>query len=200
MLATSALAADVHVRVEGVNTTLFGKSEPKLRVFEGPLQAVDGSVTTLDRPTALGALEAASRKGEFFYRLKAFSFGLFVDRIGRFPAAGTSGWVFKVNGVSPSVGAADVFLEDGDRVLWYHATFGPQGAPKTLELEERPNGCIRALAVDENGTAIRARNVVFRANHRSVKSRSGQLCPSGRISTLRATKPGMIRSELVRPS
>lgn len=198
LLAASALAANVHVRVEGVNKTIFGKTEPRLSVFEGPLRATDGSVTTLSKPTALGALESASRKGEFAYRLKAFAFGLFVDKIGRFPSAGVSGWVFKVNGASPPVGAADVVLEDGDRVLWYHATFGPEGGPQTLSLETRANNCIRAHAVDDSGRATRARDVVFKVNDRRVSSKSGQFCPSGRVATVRARKAGMVRSELIR--
>jgi len=196
-LAGSAFAITVRVRVEGVTTTIFGAEEPLLSPFTGSLAADDGSVHALAKPTALGALEAASRRGEFFYRLKALSFGLFIDRIGRYPSGGSSGWVYKVNGVSPLVGAADYVLEDGDYVVWYFAKFGPGGGPKTLELEGTSHGCFQAIARNDKGRAAKARNVVFLGDGKRVRSRSGEICPAGRWSTLRATKPGTIRSEVV---
>ena len=53
----------------------------------------------------------------------------------------TTGWVFKVNGVSPPVGADQALLKDGDLVLWYYATFGATGGPPTLELQRLPANC-----------------------------------------------------------
>jgi hypothetical protein len=196
-LAGSAVAITVHVRVEGLTTTIFGADEPLLVPFVGPLAAEGGSVHPLAKPTALGALEAASRRGEFFYRLKSLSFGLFVDRIGRYPSGGSSGWVYKVNGVSPPVGAADYVLRDGDRVLWYFAKFGPKGGPATLELEGSSPGCFEAVARDDKGKATKARDVVFLVDGKPVRAASGEICPAGRRRTLRAMKPGAIRSELV---
>lgn len=196
-LAGSAAAFTVHVRVEGLTTTIYGAQEPLLTPFSGALVADDGSVHTLAKPTALGALEAASRRGEFYYRLRALSFGLFVDRIGRYPSGGSSGWVYKVNGVSPSVGAADNVLADGDHVVWYFAKFGPGGGPETLELESAAGGCYQAVSRDDKGRSKPARNVVFLADGKRVRSRSGAICPTGRWSTLRAAKAGAIRSEVV---
>ena len=195
--AAPALALSVHVRVEGLNTTVYGGAEPSLTPFSGTLVADDGSRHALAGPTALGALEAASRAGEFYYRLRAASFGLYVDRIGRYPAAATSGWVYKVNGVSPPVGAADYVLAEGDRVLWYFARFGRSGGPPTLALARR-GGCYRARAQDDTGRSRQVRDVVFRLDERRVRARSGVLCPGGHWHTLRATKPGFVRSELVR--
>lgn len=195
-LASPALPTAVSVRVEGVTQTIFGASELPLAPFTGTLVAEDGSLHELSQPTALGALEAASRQGEFFYRLRAFSFGLFVDLIGRYPAEGASGWVYKVNGVSPPVGAADYVLRDGDHVLWYHATFGPEGGPQTLELVERPLGCFRAVLQDDAGKSTPARDVIFLVDGRRVRSASGELCPKGKWHRLRATKAGAIRSRV----
>ena len=66
---------------------------------------------------------------------RSTSFGRYVDQIGRYPAGGTAGWVFKVNGASPPVGADAVELKDGDTVLWYWAEFGVvPGGPPTLQL------------------------------------------------------------------
>ena len=91
----------VHVRVEGKQTTIFGAAEP----------LVDVAATLLD------ALETASAQAEFYYHVTRSSFGPYVDQIGRYAADGSSGWVFKVNGASPPVGADKVSLKEGDRVL-----------------------------------------------------------------------------------
>ena len=89
VLVPSAAAVQVHVRVEGRTHTLFGATAPLVNV----------------NMNALDALEAASNAGEFYYPLTQTSFGPYVDQIGRNPAAGEFGWVFKVNGASPPVGA-----------------------------------------------------------------------------------------------
>ena len=197
--AAPALALEAHVRVEGVRSNIFGAAEPRLTVYQGPVVAEDGSVHSLDRPTALGALEAASRRGEFSYRLRVTSFGPYVDRIGRHPASATTGWVFKVNGVSPPVGAADYVLQEGDRVLWYFATFGATGGPQTLDLRGAGRGCFRAVLVDDQGQATPARDVVFRLDDRRRRDADGIVCPRGHWHTLRATKAGAVASETVAP-
>src|SRR5439155_1757790 len=89
------------------------------------------------KANALDALESASLAGEFYYHVTVGGFGPYVDQIGRYPAGGSSGWVFKVNGLSPPVGADAVVLKPGDRVLWYWATFGPSGGPRLVELGSR---------------------------------------------------------------
>ncbi len=88
VLAGAALGATVKVRVEGRTTTIYGPSQPTLRA-----------------DNALQALDVASTAGEFHYVLTTSSVGNYVSQIGKYPAAGTSGWAFKVNGVSPPVGA-----------------------------------------------------------------------------------------------
>ena len=196
-LAVPALAVRVHVRVDAPNATIFGPAEPLVTPVTGTFTPPDGPAQTLSQPTALGALEAASRKGEFYYRIKEFAFGPFIDRIGRRESAGTSGWVYKVNGVVPPVGADKYVVKAGDRVLWYFATFGPEGGPPTLALRRRLE-CFQALAVDDKGTRTAAREVVFLLDDRRIRSRSGSICPRGHWHTLRATKAGTIRSRVVR--
>ncbi|MDX6397445.1 MAG: hypothetical protein QOJ43_853, partial [Gaiellaceae bacterium] len=91
VLTPAALAANVKVRVEGKTQTIFGPSQP-----------------TLTADNALQALDLASTAGEFYYGLTSSQFGDYVSQIGKYPAAGAAGWVFKVNGVSPPVGADKV--------------------------------------------------------------------------------------------
>ena len=117
-LAATALGASVTVRVEGKTQSIFGSTPVKV-----------------DAPNALVALDVASTLGEFYCQVTQSSFGPYVSQIGRYPGAGSAGWVFKVNGVSPPVGADQVTLKDGDEVLWYYATFGDTGGPPTLSLK-----------------------------------------------------------------
>ncbi len=195
VLAAPALSIRVHVRVEGATTTIFGATEPRLTPVSGTFTPPAGDPVTVAGATPLGALERASRRGEFHYRLEVFSFGPYVAQIGRRPGTGTTGWVYKVNGVSPPIGADQYRLKEGDRVLWYLARFGPAGGPKTLRLVGR--GCYSALAEDDNGRRTRVRNVVFRLDGRSVTRRTGRICPRGHWHTLRATKRGLVRSQVI---
>jgi hypothetical protein len=195
-VASPALGLTVHVRVEGARTSIYGAHEPRLRVFTGALAADDGSAHMLTQPTALGALEAASRKGEFYYRLQNAAFGLYVDRIGRREAAGSAGWVYKVNGVSPPVGADNYVVQEGDTVVWYWADFA-SGSPVTLDVVRRGGECFRAFAVDDQGDRTAAQRVTFRIDGFPAFRPNGIVCPRAHWHRLRATKPNLIRSELV---
>jgi hypothetical protein len=182
LLVPAALAAvRVHVRVEGKTQTIFGAAEPTLSV----------------RANALDALEAASLAGEFYYHVTVGGFGPYVDQIGRYPAAGSSGWVFKVDGVSPPVGADAVVLKPGDRVLWYWATFGQNGGPPTLVLRHAKRNCYRVLAQDDAGKTAPARGAVLHVDGRSVRTRGGSGCVGRHIGLVRATRADAVRSNAV---
>jgi hypothetical protein len=195
-VASPAVGLTVHVRVEGARTSIYGAHEPRLAVFTGTLPLDDGSVRTLTQPTALGALESASRKGEFFYNLHNASFGPYVDRIGRREAAGFAGWVYKVNGMSPPVGADNYVVREGDRVVWYWADF-TNGSPSTLDVVRRGRECYRAFAVDDQGDRTAVEDVTFRIDGFPAFRPNGIVCPRAHWHRLRATKPNLIRSELI---
>jgi Domain of unknown function (DUF4430) len=178
VLVPSALGVRVSVRVEGKTTTLYGATEPR---FEAGANALE-------------ALEAASGRAEFYYNVTTTSFGPYVSQIGRYPSDASSGWVFKVNGASPPVGADKVVLADGDHVLWYWATFGPAGGPKTLLLQKRPRGCYRVLAQDDAGTSAPAAGAVLQVDGRRVRMRGGSACPGAHRGQVRATLAGAVRS------
>ncbi|TML32734.1 MAG: DUF4430 domain-containing protein [Actinobacteria bacterium] len=178
LLVPAALALRVHVRVEGKTQTIFGAAEPTLAV----------------KANALDALESASLAGEFYYHVTVGGFGPYVDQIGRYPAGGSSGWVFKVNGLSPPVGADAVVLKPGDRVLWYWATFGPSGGPPTLVLRRASRGCYRVLAQDDAGKTRAARGAMLRVDGRSVRARAGSACVGAHRGLVRATLKGAVRS------
>ena len=181
ILTPTALAATVKIRVEGKTQTIFGATQP--RVSAG---------------NALQALDAASVAGEFHYALTSSSFGDYVSQIGKYPASGTAGWVFKVNGVSPPVGADQVVLKDGDVVLWYYATFGPTGGPPTLELQRLPRNCYLVRSVDDKGTRTPAATAVLVADGRRFRARQGRACIGRHTGLVRAVAPGAVRSNAVR--
>jgi Domain of unknown function (DUF4430) len=183
VLAPAALAVRVHVRVEGKTQTIFGAAEPTLNV----------------KANALDALESASFAGEFFYHVSQTGFGPYVDQIGRYPADATSGWVFKVNGISPPVGANAVSLKDGDTVLWYWAAFSGPTGPLTLEIESslvKGKRCFLATGRNDAGHASRVRGVVFTLNGHRTASRTGVVCTRAGHYSVRVTKTGAVRSRV----
>ena len=180
VLAGGALAATVKVRVEGKTTTIYGASQPSARA-----------------DNALQALDVASTAGEFHYVLTASSAGNYVSQIGKYPAAGTSGWAFKVNGASPPVGADQVALKDGDVVLWYWATFGPTGGPPTLELRRLPGNCYVVESVNDAGRRTRAATATITADGRRFRARQGRACIGKHKGLVRAVAPGAVRSNAV---
>jgi hypothetical protein len=176
-LAPAALAASVKVRVEGKTTTIFGAAQPRV---------------TADN--ALQALDVASTAGEFYYGMTTSSFGDYVSQIGKYPAAGTSGWAFKVNGVSPPVGADKVALKEGDVVLWYFATFGTAGGPPTLELQRLPGNCYVVQSVNDAGKKARAATATLVADGKRFRTSNGRGCVGKHVGLVRAVATGAVRS------
>ena len=114
-------------------------------------------------------------------------------------AGATTGWVFKVNGVSPPVGADKVTLKDGDRVLWYWATFGPTGGPPTLSLRAGPKrNCYRVLAQDDTGKTKPASGARLHVGGRSIAARTGSACVGAHRGLVTATLKGAVRSNAIR--
>ena len=194
----AALAVRVHVRVEGKTQTIFGATEPRLTVTPTTIGDPPGTgAQGLENP--LDALEAASQASEFYYHVTQSSFGAYVDQIGRYAGGASSGWLFKINGELPPIGAHAVELEEGARVLWYYATFGPTGGPPTLELKRAAKrGCYRAVARDDNGGARPASGAVLRVDGRSIPTRAGRGCVGRHRGLVRATAPGAVRSNALR--
>jgi hypothetical protein len=178
----AALAATVQVRVEGKTQTIFGAAQPRARAAN-----------------ALEALELASLAGEFYYHVTQTSFGPYVDQVGRFAAGGANGWVFKVNGALPPVGADKVELKDGDVVLWYWSTFDANGTgSKTLELARTGTGCYRVDTQDDNGVRAPGRGATFVVDGRRVAAPSGRACVGPHRGLVRATLAGAVRSNALR--
>ncbi len=184
-LPAAALAATVHVRVEGKSKTLFGPTE-----------------VTVTASNALDAIQQASVLGELYYHVTQSSFGNYVDQVGLYGGSASSGWVFKVDNASPPVGADKVALKDGDTVLWYYADFGPTGGPPTLDV--RPStktGCYVAKAYDDNAKVADVAGLQWRVgSKKTVSGTTGtDFCPGKHAGLLvRATATGVVRSNAVK--
>ena len=180
LLAGIADAARVTVRVEGKTRTLFAPAPQ-----------------ALDAANALEGLRTASTLGEFFVDIRPTSFGPYVAQIGLYPAGGSSGWVYKVNGVSPPVGADQYQLKEGDSVLWYWADFDQTtfAGPPTLLLERTGKRCYAAFAQDDKGSRTVATGVrIWIAGVPRFTSASGRFCVGRRAGLVRVTKTGAVRS------
>ena len=177
----SALAASITVRVEGKTQSIFGALPVKT-----------------DAASAQQALEVASVLGEFHYAVTVTSFGPYVSQIGKYAGAGAAGWVFKVNGVSPPVGADQVVLEDGDEVLWYWATFTAEGGPRTLALKpDAKANCYVVTSLDDAGLAsVPAATLLV--DGRRVKTTAGKACVGKHRGLVKAFAVGAVRSNAVR--
>lgn len=169
-------AALPHIRVEGRTHTIFGPTEPR--------------VTAVN---ALDALVDASLSGEFYVHVTPTSYGPYVDQVGLYSAFGSSGWAYKVNGVSPPVGADQYVLKPGDHVLWYWSFFGLNGGSPTLELK-RAGSCYWVFAQNDQGKETPAVGAVLHVEHHSVKTRAGRACIGAHRGLVRATLSGDVRS------
>jgi hypothetical protein len=180
LVPAEALAARVSVRVEGRSQTIWGKAP----------RAVEAA-------TPLEALDAASLAGAFYVHVSTTSFGPYVDQIGRFAATGTSGWVFKVNGASPPVGADQVQLRPGDSVLWYWAEFDPSSVsgPPTLLLERTSARCYAAFLQNDAGTRTAAGSVrVWVGGVPRAAAANGRFCLGPHRGLVHVRKDGAVRS------
>lgn len=192
LLVPDALAVKVHVRVEGKNRTIFGATAPLIDVTSPRANPLPES--------ALDALESASVLGEFYYHVTG-SPTFRVDQIGRYPAVGQTAWVYKVNGVAPSLPPNEYRLKKGDTVLWYFAQFGiVPGGPKTLVLTRLPrSNCYRVQTQDDGGTLTAAVGAVLHVGKRMVKTQGATQFALGCVGPhrgvlVRATLDGAIRS------
>ncbi len=192
LVVPAAIAVHVHVRVEGKVRTIFGATAPVIDVTSPRADALPEN--------ALDALETASVLGEFYYHVTQSSFGPYVDQVGRYAAVGQTGWVFKVNGVSPPVGANQVHLQPGDNVLWYWAQFGVAGGPQTLVLSRAgKQQCYRVLSQDDAGKLTPALGAVLHVGKRTVKTQGSTQAAVGCVGPhrgllVRATLAGAVRS------
>ena len=107
--------------------------------------------------------------------------------------------MFKVNGVSPPVGADQVILKDGDEVLWYFATFSDTGGPPTLALKATTANCYAVTSSDDAGKASASAGAQVRVGGRRFKAdAAGKVCVGRHVGAVRAYAVGAVRSNSVK--
>ncbi len=119
----------VYVRVEGQSNTIW---KGNVTVSESDITADNsGETYHLSDPTALGALDEASNHEERFpYYVTDEYGGLYVKSINGEEPSGMSGWMYRVDYRSPSVGAEQFILGETtppdpphEEVLWYYGAW-----------------------------------------------------------------------------
>ncbi|MBA7573518.1 hypothetical protein ES708_15316 [subsurface metagenome] len=100
----------VNVRIEGEDENIWNDS---VTVDESWITADNSDIEYhLEDPTAIGALDEAAEEGGFPYETTDEWGGLFVTSIDGEEGEGMAGWMYRVDYISPSVGAADFILDD----------------------------------------------------------------------------------------
>lgn len=128
----------IDVRVEGQSETVWSGS---VTVTESWITATNSGIPYhLEDPTALGALDEASQAGDFPYETTDEWGSLFVTSINGEEPAGMSGWMYRVDYLSPMVGAADFILDETtppdpphQEVLFYYGEWGQP--PLKIEID-----------------------------------------------------------------
>ena len=90
-------------------------------------------------------------------------------------------------------------------MLWYFARFGPEGGPRTLNIDlaaaSDEGRCYEAVSQTDTGETDLEANVVFQLDDRRVRSANGRICllATRHWHRLRATKRGLVRSRAITP-
>jgi hypothetical protein len=121
IIATSSSATDsAPVRWDGSVTLTDGTTFGIHPVNE------PSTTITVNRTSALGALDAAASAGSFAYTVKSSEWGPFIDSIGgvAYNATSWDSWLYQVNGITADVGAANYTLKSGDVVTYWYGAWG----------------------------------------------------------------------------
>jgi hypothetical protein len=128
----------VNVRVEGEDENIWYGS---VTVDESWITADNSDIEYhLEDPTALGALDEAAEEGEFTYTTTDEWGGLYVTSIDGEEPEGMAGWMYRVDYISPSVGADQFILDETtppnpphQEVLFYYGEW--DDIPLKLEVD-----------------------------------------------------------------
>ncbi|WP_125153163.1 DUF4430 domain-containing protein [Clostridium rectalis] len=121
-----------YIRIEGYNHTILERRKIKIATKDMCNLGLDGN---FERPTHAHTLlktlidngfekrkEGKEGKGKYFFKEPFYMVDIDGDK--EFDQGRFSGWIYRVNGAMPNVGAAGKYLEDGDEITWFYAAFG----------------------------------------------------------------------------
>ena len=200
-----ATALDTVIRVEGASANLIPESAIPIE-GTGTATVFDTSFASVDvsRASAFWQIyRATSSTGlglgfEFFPSFNA----ILVQKIGTDANAGSAGWQYRVNHVAPAVGASDLALAQGDRVLWYYG--GADGAREldvaasSDRVEAGAGFTVTVTSYDAAGAASPAAGAAVRyGSAQATANAAGQagfVAQGTGTQTVTATRAGDIRS------
>ncbi|HTI34040.1 MAG TPA: DUF4430 domain-containing protein, partial [Miltoncostaea sp.] len=203
--APAALPLDTVIRVEGSSANLIPESAIPIEgdgtatVFDSQFQSVDVS-----RASAFWQLYRATSStglGLSFTYFPAFQSSL-VEKIGADANAGTAGWQFRVDHVSPPVGADATTLKQGDQVLWYYgAADGARELDVTPSADRVPAGTsftVKVASYGADGAAAPGTGAVVKyGGATATAGADGQvsfIAQGAGTQAVSATRAGDIRS------
>ena len=111
----------------------LGEAEVSFRIEGSTAQICKGAV---EASTAMDVVINAADECGYAYVIQETSFGSYLSQINDDAAKGLSGWLYRVNFILPSIGAADYVLTREDTVLWYYGEFEEEGVIDTSDKVE----------------------------------------------------------------
>lgn len=96
----------VSIKVIGINTTMM-----------------QGNIEVNSSSTAYSVLRELAKQNGKSISTKGFGSTVYVsgiDGLKEFDHGRSSGWMYKVNGTPPHIGAGSYYLKAGDQVIWYY--------------------------------------------------------------------------------
>lgn len=185
----------------GYPVAVFSPDTPQVRFrIEGSADTIcEGKVQAA---TALDVVINAADQCGYTYEIQDTSFGPYLVRIANDEAAGTTGWMYRVNWDLPSVGAADYSITSSDYVMWYFGEFTWKPLKLSLSdtLSQEGNGVTATVSYrNDDGTWSSAPGAVISAKENSATWTTGNdgtvvLAPQAGSYTLVAEKENTIRS------
>ncbi|MBU1036777.1 DUF4430 domain-containing protein [Patescibacteria group bacterium] len=150
-----------HLRIEGANNTYC-----------------DAEV---EAANALEIVENGATVCGYTYEIEQTSWGSYLVAINNEVATGTFGWMYRVNWLSPMVGANDYILEEGDEVLWAYSEWGYQPLKISLSNDQVQLGEEVTVTVEyfnENDWLAANEATVYAGSQTLTTNPSGQVTVS----------------------
>jgi len=189
------------IALEGKYLPTLSSGVERKMLFEFRIEGKDQQICSGKSfgPTALDVVKNAAELCGYDYTIDDTSFGPYLTRIGQDTAQGLIGWLYLINDQSPSVGAADYTLVEGDQVLWYYGDFQWQPTRISTNATEIVSGgqvMVTAEYFDGNSwLALPQADIVFGTSSMQTDSAGrALLLPDDGYYRLYAEKDGYIRS------
>jgi hypothetical protein len=128
--AAAVSAKTVNVRVEGESSLIWSGS---VTFTTSAITDKYGATYTLDYPTAMGAIHAASVAGGFSLVVDSMFDSIdYVESVDGETAVYPDGWMYRANWDSPSLGAKEYAVSDNDTILWSYTQWGSEPLRTTV--------------------------------------------------------------------